>query len=63
MQEVTQRFLKNGEIKLSVSDILQQPYNFFQDENDNNKYDHASDKVIWKIKPGMSYSLSVSYLF
>jgi hypothetical protein len=61
--QISQRLFKNGEIKFSVSDLLQQPFVFFQDENDNQKYDAKSDKVIWKIKPGMSYSMSISYRF
>nr|WP_283093123.1 TonB-dependent receptor [Chitinophaga hostae] len=60
---VAQKIFRKGEIKLTVSDILNQSANFYQDSNDNGKYDKASDYLRIGTKAGTNVNLSVSYKF
>ncbi|MCW3462919.1 TonB-dependent receptor [Chitinophaga nivalis] len=60
---VSQRIFRKGEIKLTVSDILNQSANFYQDINDNGKYDKNSDFLRISTKTGTNVNLSFSYKF
>ncbi|SEW23271.1 TonB-dependent receptor domain-containing protein [Chitinophaga arvensicola] len=60
---VSQKVFRKGEIKLTVSDILNQSANFYQDINDNGKYDAASDFLRISTKGGTNVNLSFSYKF
>ncbi|WP_160716257.1 TonB-dependent receptor [Chitinophaga solisilvae] len=60
---VAQRVAKRGEIKLTVSDILNQAANFYQDANDNKKYDKGTDFLRISTKYGTNVNLSFSYKF
>lgn len=61
--QVTQRVFKNGEIKLNVSDIFNNEFIFYQDQNDNGRYDVVEDSKIIGTKVGTNVSLSLSYKF
>ncbi|NBO23102.1 TonB-dependent receptor, partial [bacterium] len=61
--QLTQKLGKNGEIKLNLSDILNQPLNFYQDINGNNKFDEGSDNLIQRFRFGTNVSLNLSYKF
>ncbi|MET3875722.1 TonB-dependent receptor [Chitinophaga sp. OAE865] len=60
---VSQKVFRKGEIKLTVSDILNQSANFYQDNNDNGKYDKTSDFLRISTKGGTNVNLSFSYKF
>jgi outer membrane receptor protein involved in Fe transport len=60
---VSQKVFHKGEIKLTVSDILNQSANFYQDNNDNGKYDKTSDFLRISTKGGTNVNLSFSYKF
>jgi TonB-dependent receptor len=63
--QITQRFLRNGEIKLAVSDILNQYARFYEDINENGRYDERSgangDFLRIRSRYGTNFSLSVAY--
>lgn len=61
--QLTQRVFRNGEIKLNVSDILNNEFIFYQDQNDNGKYDKVEDTRIISSTVGTNISLSLSYKF
>jgi dipeptidyl aminopeptidase/acylaminoacyl peptidase len=53
---------KNGEIKLNISDILNQKARFYHDLNNNKEYD-SKDALAIERKTGTNVSLSVGYNF
>ena len=59
--QITQRFAENGEVKLAVSDILNQRARFYEDINDNGKYDENGDFLRINSRFGTNLSLSVAY--
>ncbi|MBP6334056.1 MAG: carboxypeptidase-like regulatory domain-containing protein [Bacteroidia bacterium] len=61
--QVSKRVFQNGEIKFTVSDILNEPGVFYQDQNDNGRYAADIDSGISTYNYGTNYSLSVSYKF
>lgn len=61
--QISQRFLKNGEIKLNISDIFNQSSIFYQDQDNSGKYEEETDSRLTNLKYGTNYSLSVSYKF
>ena len=61
--QVSKTFLKKGLIKLNVSDLLNKEAIFYQDQNENKKYDANADTKIIGIKTGTNVSLGVSYTF
>lgn len=61
--QVTKRIIKNGELKLSISDIFNQNAIFYQDFNHSKKFEASEDKQITGIKYGRNMSLSFSYSF
>jgi outer membrane receptor protein involved in Fe transport len=61
--QVSQKVLRQrAEIKFTVSDILNKRANFYQDKNEDGKYD-AADFLRISRRPGTNFSLSVSYNF
>ncbi len=61
--QVSKRIFQKGEIKLTVSDLLNEPGIFYQDQNQNGKYAADIDSGISSYNYGVNYSLSVSYKF
>ncbi|RYD52267.1 MAG: TonB-dependent receptor [Sphingobacteriales bacterium] len=61
--QITQRFAQNGEIKLAVSDLLNQYQNFYEDTNGNGKYDGEGTTDVLRIRSryGRNISISVAY--
>lgn len=60
--QLTKRFAKNGEIKLNVSDILNQRLNFYQDIDESGGFNEG-DNPIQSFRFGTNVSLNVSYKF
>lgn len=58
--QITQRLGRNAEVKLSVSDLLSQYARFYEDANDNGKYD-ASDVLRIQSRYGANVSLGFTY--
>lgn len=62
--QVAQKFLnKKAEVKLNVSDIFNKRANFYQDKNDNGKFDESADFLRISKRPGTNFSLSFLYNF
>lgn len=61
--QVTKRIFKKGEIKLNVSDILNQNQIFYQDQDDNGRFNADQDTKIISSRFGQNVSLSFNYTF
>ena len=53
--------LKNAEIRFSVNDIFNSRYNFYQDMDNNGKYDAANDNLMIRQVPGTNLNVTFSY--
>lgn len=60
---ITQRIMKNGEIKFTISDILNKKAVFYQDQDKSGKYEVDKDTKIQGISFGTNYTLAISYKF
>ncbi|SHN41996.1 Outer membrane receptor proteins, mostly Fe transport [Chitinophaga sp. CF418] len=56
-------FKKNAEIKLNISDILNNPYVLYQNKDNKKSYSKGTDYVFYTYKYGTNFSLSFSYTF
>jgi len=56
-------FKKNAEIKLNISDILNNPYLLYQNKDSKKSYSKGNDYVFYQYKYGTNFSLSFSYTF
>jgi TonB-dependent receptor len=62
--QVTKDLGKYLELKLTIGDILNQRANFYQDFNDNGKYDNVDDDgLILSNRYGTNFSIGLSYSF
>ena len=61
--QVSQRLLKNVELKAGVSDLLHEDVIFYQDVNNNGKYDDVTDNKMTSIKRGLTISGSLTVRF
>ncbi len=61
--QVSKTFGKKIDLKLNISDILNQFDTFYQDQNENGRYDKNVDTKINQIKFGSNVSLAVTYKF
>ncbi len=61
--QVSKKVMKKGEVRFNISDILNQANVFYQDQNENGKFDPTVDSRIALTTFGTTYSLSLSYKF
>ncbi len=61
--QVVKKIGQNGELKLTVGDILNQQAVFYQDQNDNGKFDEKDDTKIIGQRFGTNVTLGFSYNF
>lgn len=61
--QLSKRIFKNGEIKFTASDILNQAIIFYQDQNGSGKYENGTDTQITNMKLGSTFSMALSYKF
>ena len=62
--QIAKKVLKNkGEVKMNVSDIFNKNAIFYNDLNDNKKYDKGTDAFAIKRKYGTNFSLTFGYNF
>ena len=60
--QIGKRILEKGEVKFTVSDIFNRPFQFYQDINNNGKSDaRPVDNPYVSYRPGTTFSLSFSY--
>ncbi len=58
--QITQKLGKSFQLKLAISDLLNESNLFYQDQNNSGKYD-KDDTVILDYKTGVNYSLTFSF--
>lgn len=62
--QISKKVIKNkGELRLNVSDLLNQAVVFYQNNDDKKRYSKGTDQVINSVKFGTNVSLSFSYQF
>jgi hypothetical protein len=62
--QIAKKVLKNkGEVKMNISDIFNKNAIFYNDLNDNKKYDKGADAFAIKRKYGTNFSLTFGYNF
>lgn len=62
--QISKKIMRNkGEVKLNVNDLLNQAANFYQDLNNNKKYDRGNDQLINSIRYGTNVSITFGYKF
>ncbi|MBK9014126.1 MAG: hypothetical protein IPM82_08545 [Saprospiraceae bacterium] len=61
--QLTKRIGDFGELKLTVGDLLNQESVFYQDQDDNGKYNDDKDTKIVGQKFGTNVTLGFSYNF
>jgi hypothetical protein len=62
--QVAKRILKKkGEVKLSVSDILNQDFMFYENVDSKRSYDKSKDRVFSSYNPGSTITLGFTYDF
>jgi TonB-dependent receptor len=60
--QIGKRILQKGEIKFTISDIINRPFKFYQDINNNGKLEERPvDNPYISYRPGTTFSLSFSY--
>ena len=60
--QIGKRVLKKGELKFTVSDILNKPFKFYQDLNNNGKFEgRPLDSPYTNYRQGTTFALSFSY--
>jgi hypothetical protein len=60
---ITKTFAEKLQVRVGVSDILNNANLLLQDGNQDGKFDRVNDQVIQSFKPGVLYSVGVSYKF
>lgn len=62
--QLTKKILKNrGEIKLNISDILNQKYYFYDNIDSRKAYESSADRLFYSYTPGSTYTIGFSYDF
>src|SRR5690606_34249850 len=60
--QISKPVLKNrGELKLTISDLLNQPYTFYWNYDDKTGYDSGTDRIFQQYKTGTSFTLGFTY--
>ena len=60
--QVSKKFSNNkAEIKLTISDLLNQRQIFYQNNNSNTGYDAATDGLRFSRKFGTTYGITINY--
>lgn len=61
---ITKSFIKNKlELKFNIKDLLAQRSYFYEDTNNNNRFDKGSDNVNFNYRFGQQFNFSVGYKF
>jgi len=61
--QIGKNMKKAGNLKLTFGDVLRQATVFYQDINENKKYDESGDNTLFKFTNGMTVTLGYSYTF
>jgi TonB-dependent receptor len=60
---VTKTFFEKLQVRVGISDIMNNSNLLLQDGNQDGKFDRLNDQVIQSFKPGVLYSVGVNYKF
>lgn len=60
---ITQRIFKNGEIKLTAADLLNQQAVYYQDRNESGQFEDTEDSRIFGAFYGSNFSVALAYKF
>ena len=62
--QLTKKILKNrGELKLNISDILNQKYYFYDNIDSKRSYKSSNDRLFYSYTPGSTYTIGFTYDF
>ena len=61
--QISKNFLKNGNIRLSISDLLNEAFVFYQNGDDKTGYSASKDQTTISYKNGVNVGLTVGYKF
>jgi outer membrane receptor protein involved in Fe transport len=61
--QISKTFFKRLEVKFNVKDVLANNFLFYQDINNDGKYNKDLDNLMTNIYSGRSFSLSINYKF
>jgi hypothetical protein len=62
--QISQKIMKRkGEIRLTVSDILNQPFAFYTNTNDKKAFEKSTDWTFSSYKPGTTFTIGFTYDF
>ncbi|HKH61866.1 MAG TPA: outer membrane beta-barrel protein [Flavitalea sp.] len=62
--QISKRILnKKGEVKLSISDVLNQDFMFYENVDSKRSYDKTKDRIFSTYKPGSTITLGFTYDF
>ncbi len=61
--QISKRFWRRGEIKLTWSDIFRSDFLYYQDNNASHKYEADKDNVMQRLNLGSTVTLSLGYRF
>jgi outer membrane receptor protein involved in Fe transport len=61
--QIGKNMKKAGNLKLTFGDVLRQATVFYQDINENKKYDEIGDNTLFSFTNGMTITLGYSYTF
>ena len=61
--QISKNFLKNGNIRLSVSDLLNEAFVFYQNGDSKTSYSASKDQTTISYKNGVNVGLTVGYKF
>jgi hypothetical protein len=56
-------FNKKGEVKLTWSDMLNNPYYFYENTDSRKAFSEGSDRLFYSYKPGSTITLGFTYDF
>ncbi|OWY20310.1 hypothetical protein C7N43_09980 [Sphingobacteriales bacterium UPWRP_1] len=61
--QISKDFLKNGNVRFTVSDLLNEPFRFYQNNDNNTNYNSSSDQTTISYKNGVNLGITVGYKF
>lgn len=62
--QIAKKILRNkAELKLNISDLLNQSQAFYQNYDGNKTFNEGNDIEFYKVKPGTNFSIGISYDF
>lgn len=61
--QISKNFLKNGNIRFVVSDLLNEPFVFYQNNDSKSAFDTSKDQTTISYKNGVNVGITIGYKF